>query len=390
MSGIFLTLRRAGIRCTRRQNPSSSRLFTVLAVESSADDTGAAVVTSSGNILSNIVVKQHQIHEDFGGIHPYKAVQAHQRNLPGAVRKALTDAGLTVTDVDGIAFTRGPGMPGCLGAGATAALTLAAALNKPVVGVHHMQAHALTALLTSAESPPEFPFLTLLVSGGHTLLLLASSLTQFRILATTPDESIGRVFDKVSRMLALPWSSLGPGAALEDFCRSSSEPSGDCDSSRHVVPVLPRTMPGAMAFSFSGLHSAVERFVTAHGGAQALDITTKRELAREFQRAAVGQLEEKVGLALHWCQMRGIDVRHIVVSGGVASNAYLRDRCALRLSAQEASPHIPISLVFPPPSLCTDNAVMIAWASMHRFLARDFDNYSTTILPKWSIEELSG
>ncbi|KAI0040638.1 glycoprotease [Auriscalpium vulgare] len=360
----------------------ASRAFTVLAIESSADDTGVAVVTSSGQILSNVVIKQHTVHEGYGGIHPFEAVRAHQRNLPGAVRDALSVAQLRATDVDGIAFTRGPGMRGCLGVGASAAKTLAAALDKPVVGVHHMQAHALTALLTEASAPPTFPFLTLLVSGGHTLLLLATSRTEFRILATTPDESIGRVFDKVSRMLEIPWTSLGPGAALEDFCRDAAVQEGSM-----TVPNLPRSMPGVMGFSFAGLHSAVERFIRTQGGIGCLDESTRRALAAEFQRAAVGQLEEKVRLALKWSRGAGHDVRHVVVSGGVASNAYLRER--LRLTVGDASLGSPIALVFPPPALCTDNAVMIAWASMHRFLAGDVDEYSILVRPKWNIEELS-
>ncbi|KAH8985695.1 glycoprotease family-domain-containing protein [Lactarius akahatsu] len=355
-----------------------TRLFTVLALESSADDTCAAVVTSTGQILSNIVVKQHHIHEDFGGIHPYKAVQAHQLNMPGAVQRALRDANIAAAQVDGIAFTRGPGMTGCLGVGCSAAKTLAAALNKPLVGVHHMQAHALTPTLTSAPNPPTFPFLTLLVSGGHTLLVLASSASQFRVLATTVDESIGRVFDKVSRMLALPWSAKGPGASLEEFVAASP-------AREDVAPLMPRAMPGVLGFSFAGLHSAVERFVTAQGGAASLDVSTKHGLASAFQRTAVGQLEEKVVLALRWCRDQGLGVRHLVVSGGVASNSYLRDR--LGHSVINATRQDPVSLVFPPPELCTDNAVMIGWASMHRFLAGNTDEYSILIRPKWSLDD---
>jgi len=281
-----------------------------------------------------------------------------------------------VAQVDGIAFTRGPGMTGCLGVGSSAAKTLAAALNKPLVGVHHMQAHALTPTLTSAPNPPTFPFLTLLVSGGHTLLVLASSVSQFRILATTQDESIGRVFDKVARMLDLPWSTRGLGASLEAFVAAS--PAKD-----ELAPQMPRTMPGTLSFSFAGLHSAVERFVTARGGSAALDESTRHALATAFQRAAVGQLEEKVLLALKWCGDQGLGVRHLVVSGGVASNSYLRDRLShCVIDARQD----PVSLLFPPPELCTDNAVMIGWASMHRFLAEDTDDYSVMIRPKWSID----
>ena len=184
----------------------------------------------------------------------------------------------------------------------------------------YKQAHALTSTLTSApDNHPEFPFLTLLVSGGHTLLVLASSVSQFRILATTLDESIGRVFDKVSRMLVLPWSAKGLGASLEEFVAAS--PVQD-----DLALLMPRTMPGVLSFSFTGLHSAVERFVSARGGGPALEVSTKHALASAFQEAAVGQLEEKVGLALRWCRDQGLGVRHLVVSGGVASNSYLRDR----------------------------------------------------------------
>ncbi|KAI9442758.1 Gcp-like domain-containing protein [Lactarius indigo] len=270
-------------------------------------------------------------------------------------------------------------MTGCLGVGCSAAKTLAAALNKPLVGVHHMQAHALTPTLTSTSNPPTFPFLTLLVSGGHTLLVLASSVSQFHVLATTVDESIGRVFDKVSRMLALPWSAKGLGASLEEFVAASP-------AREDVAPLMPRAMPGVLGFSFAGLHSAAERFVTARGGAASLDVSTKHALASAFQRAAVGQLEEKVVLALRWCRDQGLGVRHLVVSGGVASNSYLRDR--LGHSVMNATSQDPVSLVFPPPELCTDNAVMIGWASMHRFLAESTDDYSILIRPKWSLDDI--
>ena len=240
------------------------------------------------------------------------------------------------------------------------------------------------------------------------------------MLATTPDESIGRVFDKVSRLLALPWSAKGPGASLEEFVAAS--PVED-----NLAPTMPRTMPGILGFSFTGLHSVVERFVTARGGAAALDTATKRAVAGGFQTAAINQLEEKVALGLKWCRDQGCrdqgyGVKHLVVSGGVASNSYLRNRyvkfqgksyldadCSrlgvflLNTCSQDS-----ISLIFPPPELCTgklrlsnppvwlvekgaaDNAVMIAWASMHRFVAGNTDDYEILIRPKWRIEELMG
>ncbi|KAI1784257.1 peptidase M22 glycoprotease [Ganoderma leucocontextum] len=355
------------------------RKFTVLALESSADDTCAAVVTSGRKVLSNVVVNQQSSLEQYGGIHPYVALHAHQRRMASVVQSALTEAGLTMNEIDGIAFTRGPGIPGCLSVCANAARTLAAALNKPLVGVHHMQAHALTPFLTSPPSScPSYPFLTLLVSGGHTLLLLATAPTAFRILATTADEAIGNAFDKVAKMLRIPYEGRAAGAALERFCAAGGE------GAEEEMIAMPRTMRGRLAFSYSSLHSVVERFVQAKQGE--LDQMTKLALARSFQRAAVGQLEEKLVLGMRKCAQEGIGVRSLVVSGGVASNTYLRER--LRACLDEESAGEEISLVFPPPSLCTDNAAMIAWASMHRFLAGDTDDYSIETRPRWSLEDL--
>ncbi|KAF9007988.1 Gcp-like domain-containing protein [Cyathus striatus] len=358
--------------------PIIHRSFTVLAVETSADDTCAAVVTSSRYILSNVVTKQHDLHEKYGGIEPLTAIHAHQRNLPYTVQKALDTAKVDiVTGIDGIAVTQGPGMPGCLNVGMNAAKTLAAALNKPFIGVHHMQGHALTALLTSSD-PPNFPFLTLLVSGGHTLILLAQSDSSFKILSTTADESIGRTFDKVSRLLALKWTALGPGDALEKFC--AEEP--DIAHPSIVSPRLPTA--GKAEFSFASVHSWVERFVHEHGGIEKIDIPTKRALARGFQAHAIAHLEDKIKLAIKWCHLKNIPVTALVVSGGVASNSFLRQRRVLLLTKNDDT----IRLIFPPPHLCTDNAVMIGWASLPRFLSGNTDRYDIDARPKWSIEEI--
>ncbi|KAL0956098.1 hypothetical protein HGRIS_002267 [Hohenbuehelia grisea] len=356
------------------------RSFTVLAFESSADDTAVAIVNSERQILSNVVRKQHALHEGYGGIHPKIAIEAHQRNMPLAVQQALQEARTSVNDIDGIAFTRGPGIGGCLSVGSNAAKSLAAALGKPLVGVHHMQAHALTPLLTcSTEEAPVFPFLTLLVSGGHTLLLVATSRSEFKILGTTLDESIGRTFDKISRLLELKWSNRGPGAALEEFALQTTQQ--DLES----VPALPRPMPKRLAFSFSALHSAVERFVYNQGGIGNIAMSTRRGLAMGFQNSAIAQLEEKLGLGMDWCARENLNIRHVVVSGGVASNQLLRTRLSTFLN--NWGDH-PICLVYPPVALCTDNAAMIAWAAMYRFLDNDFDDYTIDLRPEWSLENL--
>ncbi|KAJ1304333.1 hypothetical protein OPQ81_005491 [Rhizoctonia solani] len=373
-----------------------TRRFKVLAFETSADDTGVAIIDGA-RILSNVVVKQHAEHAEFRGIHPQVAIKAHRKNLLSPWHY-------------GIAFTRGPGMPGCLSVGAVAARSLAEELKKPLVGVHHMQAHALTALYTS-QPAPDFPFLTLLVSGGHTLLLLARSRSDFTILATTDDESIGNAFDRVARLLDIPWSNdHSAGASLERFAKDAS--SSDIHFS---IPSR-----GKLVFSYSGLISAVRSHILKRSDPNMVvelpDLppnpalkhppTPERELMRErirltvagmslderrniaasFQKAAIGQLEEKLKLGLKKCLQLDVNPGSIVVSGGVASNSYLRAR--LQIIAEGVKTESKPTLVFPPPHLCTDNAVMIAWTALERFMSKDYDEPDIQIRPVWSIEDL--
>ncbi|KAF9017521.1 peptidase M22, glycoprotease [Hymenopellis radicata] len=365
-------------RCRRVVCPDIFRRFTVLAFESSADDTCAAVVTSDRKILANVVIKQDEVHSQYGGIQPASAVLAHQRNMPVAAKRALNDAGLDISGIDGIAFTRGPGMGVCLGVACNAAKTLAAITNKPLVGVHHMQAHALTPLLTSYPDIPTFPFLTLLVSGGHTLLLLATSVDSFRIIATTRDESIGRTIDKVTRLLGLGWN----GIALEQFYNTTTE---EAEIPQDWIPFATNTMAGQMGYSFSGFHSHVERYVHKHG-VETLTTGQKLGVAKEFMKVVIDHLEAKLLVGIKQCRTLDLPVRHLVISGGVASNQYLRSRLSRLLLQSPVNGQI--ALQYPPVALCTDNAVMVAWASMHRFLAGDFDDLSLAPVTKWSIEDI--
>ncbi|KAL1682678.1 glycoprotease family-domain-containing protein [Schizophyllum commune] len=367
LSPAINTLRRRGIK--------------VLALESSADDTCAAVLDDE-KVLANVVIKQHAINAQYGGIYPYAAIEAHQKNMAcRSIRRALSESGVRLADLDGIAFTRGPGMGGCLGVCTNAGKAIAAALDKPIVGVHHMQAHALTALFTSPkDSPVKFPFLTLLISGGHTMIVLATSLNSFQILADTRDSAIGRAFDKVARSLEIQSGDTHLGAALEAFC---TENASDADSPRPPLK-FSRCMPGKLAFSYGGLHSQVDRYLENHGGVQNLDVDHRRIVARAFQEAAAEQLAEKLKLALDQCLRRGIQVGDVVASGGVASNTYIRQKLHSLVKTYDG-----VALNFPPPSLCTDNAVMIGWASLHRFKAKDHDDYSINPMSKWSIEDLT-
>lgn len=210
------------------------------------------------------------------------------------------------------------------------------------------------------------------MSGGHTLLLLATSLDSFQVLATTADESIGRAIDKVSKLLDLKWTSLGPGDALEKFCAQK------VDTGSIVIPLPQVTMAGKLSFSYSGLHSRVERFIETFGGINNIDLPTRMAIARAFQKSAIAQLEDKLLLGLQWCQQKDIPVRHVVLSGGVASNQYLRERYQISLSTLlftdtfstrlhqcilKADLDISIDLVFPPPHLCTGMALCSLYMS---------------------------
>ncbi|KAL5631668.1 hypothetical protein ACGC1H_007250 [Rhizoctonia solani] len=370
-----------GIRSLRPLSHQIRRLK-VLALETSADDTGVAIIDGT-RILSNVVVKQHAEHAEFRGIHPQVAIKAHDKNLPLALSTALEESKMTMSNIDGIAFTRGPGMPGCLSVGAVVARALAAALNKPLVGVHHMQAHALTALYTS-HPPPKFPFLTLLVSGGHTLLLLARSKSNFTILTTTDDESIGNAFDRVARLLDVPWSNEhSAGASLERFTQGASN-----TNIHFSVP-----SPGKLVFSYSGLVSAVRSHILKRSDpnmvvklpdlasnptmkhpprperelvrermrltVERMSLDERRNIAASFQRAAIGQLEDKLRLGLKKCVRLGVEPRSIVVSGGVASNSYLRARLQSMVEGAEIEPKP--TLVFPPPHLCTGKSSLASF-----------------------------
>ncbi|KAK4702425.1 hypothetical protein P7C70_g3801, partial [Phenoliferia sp. Uapishka_3] len=304
-------------------SPASARPLLVLGLESSADDTCASVVSSTRQILSSVVLKQGHVHEKFGGIHPLHAQESHQANIGIAIQRALHEASVKLADLDGIAFTRGPGMYGCLSVSAGAAKALAGATGLPLIGVHHMQAHALTPLLTE-EVPPEFPFLTLLVSGGHTLLVFARSETNFKILATCDDESIGAAFDKACRDLRIPYSlGIGgsPGAALSAFASLPTTPLPKLPSGPFVLPLR-----GQLRFSYAGTRSELTRILVREPVEEMLE-ERKKELARGFVGACVAQVEEKVKLALRSLEggEQG-DVKALVVSGGVASNAFLRMR----------------------------------------------------------------
>lgn len=306
------------VRTRRFLHSAASRarpLFHVLGIETSCDDTGVAIVSSDGTVRAQVVVGQKSVHEAYGGVHPSKAGESHVRNLPGAIETVVRQSGLVLGDLAAVAVTRGPGMAPCLLAGVQAGKALALAQGKRLLGIHHMAAHALTARLTSPEV--EFPYLCLLTSGGHTLLLEVQGPTSFVRLGTTLDESVGNAIDHVSKRLRIPWGAFsGPGAALEN-CALKGDPNR---------VQLPRPMQHAKNrdgydFSFVGLRSHMDRYLSATPPVTEQDVA---DAAASFQRAAFDHVLARLVKVV---RDRPKDhYRTLVVSGGVACNTYFRDR----------------------------------------------------------------
>ncbi|GAA5814763.1 hypothetical protein MFLAVUS_008265 [Mucor flavus] len=372
---------------------TSTRLFSthkrplrVLGIETSCDDTSAAIVTSDRQILSEVIRGQQEMHEPMGGIVPTLASKGHSRNLPGVISETLELAGLTLQDLDAIAVTRGPGLPPCLPVGLNAGKVLAAVAKKPLIGVHHMEAHALTARLTTKnelnQPEPAFPFMTLLISGGHTLLLTANDIGDYDQLGTTLDNAVGEAIDKTARLLELDWLKGrrgGPGAALEKAALTGNP--------ERFMPRLPKPMlernTSVIAFSFSGLKSAVARLVETEKLVDLNNPQDVSDMAAAFQLTCIQHIEQKIKLALNQEVVKNKKpLSALVVSGGVASNTLFRTR----LETLAGSYNLP--LICPPPQLCTDNGVMIAWAGIERFQAGLVDDYTITTLPKWPLESL--
>lgn len=315
------------------------RAMIVLGIETSCDETAAAVVDDGRRIRSSVVLSQLAAHRPYGGVVPEIAARAHVEAIDHLVRRALDEARLDFGDLDAIAATAGPGLIGGVMVGLTSAKAMAAATGKPLIAVNHLEGHALTARLTDDVT---FPFLLLLVSGGHCQLLVAEGVGQYRRLGTTIDDAAGEAFDKVAKLIGLGYPG---GPALEAAAKTGDAKAFD----------FPRPMKGRPGcdFSFSGLKTAVRHAVEA---LPALDQRRRADLAASFQAAAVEAIADRVARALEARPMPTL-----VVAGGVAANAALRAR--LEAVAAEAGAR----LVAPPLALCTDNAAMIAWAGIERF-----------------------
>ncbi len=336
--------------------------LTFLGIESSCDDSAAAVVQGDGTIRSSVVIGQAALHAAFGGVVPEIAARAHAERLDGCVEQALAGAGLRLLDLDGIAVTAGPGLIGGVMAGVMLAKGLAAGSGLPLVGVNHLAGHALTPRLTDAVA---FPYLMLLVSGGHCQFLRVDGPEDFTRLGGTIDDAPGEAFDKVAKLLGLPQPG-GPAVEAEAA-------RGDPAALRLTRPLLDR--PGC-DLSFSGLKTAVLRArdeaVAAQGG---LRLQDRADICAAFQAAVAEVLAEKTRRAL---AASGVPL--LAVAGGVAANAAIRS--ALDGVARERG----VRFLAPPLALCTDNAAMIAWAGIERFRLGHRDGLDLAARPRWPLD----
>ncbi len=347
--------------------PQKQRSMRVLGIETTCDETAASVVRLSsvggGDILSNEVMSQIAQHAAYGGVVPEIAARAHVDVLDHLVERALRQAGVAIGDVDGIAAAAGPGLIGGVIVGLTFGKALALAARKPFIAVNHLEAHALTARLTDGI---EFPYLLLLVSGGHTQLVSVRGVGDYRRLGTTIDDAIGEAFDKVAKMLGLPYPG-GPEVEKQAL---------QGDPARFSLPRPMLRRPGA-DFSLSGLKTAVrleaERIAPLRPG----DVA---DLCASFQAAVVDVIIDRIRHALRAFRAEDGDPTALVVAGGVAANGAIR-RALARFSGESG-----LNLIVPPPALCTDNGAMIAWTGIERLRRGMTDDLTFAARPRWPLD----
>lgn len=342
----------------------------VLGIETSCDETAAAVVDADRRILSNIVLSQLEAHAPYGGVVPEIAARAHVEAVDDVVAQAMSEAGAKFTDLSCIAATGGPGLIGGVIVGVMTAKAIALAEAKPFVAVNHLEAHALTARLSGTESGEiiAFPYLLLLVSGGHCQLLIVEGVGSYRRIGTTVDDALGEAFDKSAKLMGLGY----PGGPQVEVRAQNG------DDSRFP---LPRPMRGRAGceFSFSGLKTKVRQTLEElpPGPFTDRDIA---DLCASFQRAVGDVLEDRCTNAIAMFRAHCPDVGALVVAGGVAANGYVRGRLAVLAAVHGMRFHAP------PIHLCTDNGAMVAWAGLEKFQQRGADNLAFKPRPRWPLD----
>lgn len=325
----------------------------ILALETSCDETSAAVLKNGNIVLSNIISSQIPVHQKFGGVVPEIASRKHVEIINGVIAEALEKAGITFRDIDAVAVTYGPGLVGALLVGVTAAKAVAYALNVPLIGVNHIEGHIYANFLV--EPGLSFPFLCLVVSGGHTELVLLKDHGVYEVIGRTRDDAAGEAFDKVARALGLGY----PGGPLIDKLAAAGNP---------AAVEFPRAYLENYDFSFSGLKSSVLNYLNR--AAQKGEKINKADLAASFQRAVTDVLIDKTVMAA-----RELGVKTVVMAGGVAANKQLREGLKKRLQEQG------ISFFQPPVELCTDNAAMIGCAGYYKLLRQQIAPLTLNAVP---------
>lgn len=332
----------------------------VLGIETSCDETGIAVYDDQAGLLANQLYSQVKLHADYGGVVPELASRDHVRKTVPLIQAALKEAHLTADDIDGVAYTAGPGLVGALLVGATIGRALAFAWNVPAVPVHHMEGHLLAPMLE--DNPPAFPFVALLVSGGHTQLISVTGIGEYTLLGESIDDAAGEAFDKTAKLLGLDYPG---GPMLSKMAQQGS-------AGRFTFPRPMTDRPG-LDFSFSGLKTFAANTIRANGG----DDQTRADIARAFEDAVVDTLAIKCKRAL---EQTGF--KRLVMAGGVSANRTLRAKLAEMMQKRGGE------VFYARPEFCTDNGAMIAYAGMVRLKSAANPELSVSVRPRWPLAEL--
>lgn len=332
----------------------------VLGIETSCDETGIAIYDGERGLLSHVLYSQIPLHADYGGVVPELASRDHVRKTLPLIKQALSEAGLTAADIDGVAYTAGPGLAGALLVGATLGRSLAFAWQKPALAVHHMEGHLLAPMLE--EKSPEFPFLALLVSGGHTQLVAVKGIGQYQLLGESIDDAAGEAFDKTAKLMGLDYPG---GPVLAKLATQG-------DAKKYSFPRPMTDRPG-LDFSFSGLKTAASMVIQKEGNSAQV----QADIAASFQQAVVDTLLIKCRRAL---EQTGY--KRLVIAGGVSANESLRQQLATLLQSLNGE------VFYPRKEFCTDNGAMIAFAGYQRLKAGQQQDLSIGVTPRWPLEQL--
>ncbi|MDH2997437.1 tRNA N6-adenosine(37)-threonylcarbamoyltransferase complex transferase subunit TsaD [Pasteurellaceae bacterium LFhippo2] len=337
----------------------------ILGIETSCDETGVAIYDEQKGLVANQLYSQIDMHADYGGVVPELASRDHIRKTLPLIQEALKEANLTANDIDGVTYTAGPGLVGALLVGSTIARSLAYAWNVPALGVHHMEGHLLAPMLE--EKAPEFPFVALLVSGGHTQLVKVDNIGEYELLGESIDDAAGEAFDKTAKLLGLDYPG---GAALAKLALQGMP-------ERFIFPRPMTDRPG-LDFSFSGLKTFAANTINANLDENGkLDEQTRCDIAHAFQQAVIDTLIIKCRRAL---QQTGY--KRLVIAGGVSANTQLRSDLAKLMESVKGE------VFYPRPQFCTDNGAMIAYAGFLRLKNGEQTDLSISVKPRWPMMDL--